>query len=645
MSTILFRPSQSQMEQTQLSDFAKRLDSQAFDHNYSALHQYSISHLSEFWRAVWEFGNVQGTAGDVVLGPEQMPDTQWFPNAKLNFANNLLHHGDDDKNAIVAVSESRETQEISYRQLRQNVMQLAAYLQQECGVKPKDVVAGYIGNTQEALIGMLATTYLGAIWTSASPDFGYEGVFDRLGQVKPVVLLAGNGYGYGGKLFDRREVIDQLRTSVPSIRNTIDVSVVPSIASIEQSTALEDILKQQRPAPELIEFPFDHPLVVLYSSGTTGKPKCIIHSAGGTLLQHIKELRLHGDISKDSTFFYYTTTGWMMWNWLASGLVTGATLILYDGNPMHPTESVLWELAAKYGVTHFGTSAKYLSACQKLGVNPKENNLDTLRVVFSTGSPLSPEDFDWVYDRVKSDVMLHSISGGTDIVSCFVGGNPWSPVVKGKIQAANLGMAVESWNDEGESVLNQRGELVCRLPAPCMPIGFWNDPDKVRYKSAYFERFDKVWAQGDFCEIDEQGQVVILGRSDTTLNPGGVRIGTAEIYRQVETIEQVTDSLVVGHQTDNDVEVVLFVKLNSTSKLDDALKSAIKQRIRQNTTPRHVPKHIFAVTDIPYTRSGKKVELAVTQILRGDAPKNTTAMANAECLVEYQEIKVKLLNK
>ena len=310
---------------------------------------------------------------------------------------------------------------------------------------------------------------------------------------------------------------------------------------------------------------------------------------------------------------------------------------------MYPTESVLWELASKYRVTHFGTSAKYLSACQKLGVAPKENNLDALRVVFSTGSPLSPEDFDWVYSEVKSDVMLHSISGGTDIVSWFVGGNPWSPVVKGKIQAANLGMAVESWSDEGESILNQRGELVCRLPAPCMPIGFWNDPDKARYKSAYFERFDNVWAQGDFCEIDEQGQVVILGRSDTTLNPGGVRIGTAEIYRQVETIEQVTDSLVVGHQTDNDVEVVLFVKLNSSTELDDTLIKAIKQRIRQNTTPRHVPKHIFAVADIPYTRSGKKVELAVTQILRGDTPKNTTAMANAECLEEYQAIKAKYL--
>ncbi|MEX2320667.1 MAG: acetoacetate--CoA ligase, partial [Saccharospirillum sp.] len=459
---------------------------------------------------------------------------------------------------------------------------------------------------------------------------------DRFGQVEPKVVIAGNGYGYGGKAVERTSVVKSLQTALPTVRQWIQVDALPSADVIDGAWQWADLVGRDWPEAPALELPFDHPLYILYSSGTTGKPKCIVHGAGGTLLQHAKELRLHGDISQESVFFYFTTTGWMMWNWLASGLMTGATLVLFDGNPMYPRSDVLWQLADKLGITHFGTSAKYLSACRKQSLEPgKTHNLSPLTTVFSTGSPLAPEDYDWVYSALKPDVMLQSISGGTDIVSCFVGGNPWSPVVRGKIQGANLGMDVQAWNEAGERVINQRGELVCAQPAPCMPIGFWNDPDDARYRAAYFERFDGVWAHGDFIEFDDADQAVIHGRSDTTLNPGGVRIGTAEIYRQVETLTEIADSLVVGQAVDGDVKVILFVQLPEGQQLDKALTGRIRQRIRENTTPRHVPADIVQVPAIPYTRSGKKVELAVTQILRGEEPANLTALANPESLEAY----------
>lgn len=639
MDAPLFQPTPSDIEHCQLTQFARKLEQttqQTLSH-YRQLHQFSVDNLEVFWRAVWEYGGVAGEPGEVVLENSSMPGAVWFPQARLNFAENLLAHGAADQTAIIAVSESRDPEHISYSALRKKALALASYLHNECHIKPGDRVAAYLGNTPEAIIAMLATTYLGAIWSSASPDFGYEGTVDRFGQIEPKVLIAGNAYCYGGKTFERQDNVLKLRGAIPSIKHVINVQCVASCSAINDAIEFEDIVNSEPPEPPYQRFPFNHPLYILFSSGTTGKPKCIVHSAGGTLLQHIKELRLHGDISADSRFFYFTTTGWMMWNWLASGLVTGATLVLFDGNPMHPTPEVLWQMAAGYGVTHFGASAKYYAACRKQNLSPKHLEISKLRVMFSTGSPLAPEDFDWAYDQVKREVMLHSISGGTDIVSCFVGGNPWLPVMRGKIQHANLGMAVEAWNEAGKAIINERGELVCTRPAPCMPIGFWNDTDHQRYRSAYFERFPGVWAHGDFCMIDELGQVVILGRSDTTLNPGGVRIGTAEIYRQVETLDQVQDSLVVGRPIDGDIEVILFVKLVQGENFNSNLEALIKSRIRQNTTPRHVPARIAAVPDIPYTRSGKKVELAVTEILRGDTPNNVTALANPEALEFFSE--------
>lgn len=639
MSDLLYQPTDTEISDCQLTHFSQQLARHTGDKvmdSYATLHRYSIDHLETFWREVWDFGGVVGEPGDRVLSNEKMPGATWFPDARLNFAENLLAHGLDEQTALQNISESRGESALTYQELRDRVLQVAAYLKTECDVAPGDRVCAYIGNTPEAIIGMLATSYIGATWASASPDFGLEGALDRFGQIRPKVLIAGNGYRYGGKDFDRTDVVARLQAEIPSLRQTIEVSVLPEGSSIPDAINIEQLYSAERPVPQCQRFPFNHPLYILFSSGTTGKPKCIMHGAGGTLLQHIKELRLHGDISRESVFFYFTTTGWMMWNWLASGLVTGATLVLYDGNPMHPTPNVLWQKAVQHRFTHFGTSAKYLSACRKMDVKPQ--NMPDLRVIFSTGSPLAPEDFDWVYQQVKPDVLLHSISGGTDIVSCFVGGNPWSPVVKGKIQAANLGMAVESWDDDGNAQIDQRGELVCTRPAPCMPLGFWDDDDQARYRAAYFERFPGVWAHGDFCTIDEQGQVVILGRSDTTLNPGGVRIGTAEIYRQVELIPEIQDSLVVGRPTEDDMEVVLFVVLSDGVSLTDELKTEIARKIRANTTPRHVPRHIIAVSAVPYTRSGKKVELAVTQILRGESPKNLTALANADVLKEYEAL-------
>lgn len=638
--TVLFTPSAEQKAKSQMGVFADLLKRKypIELEDYQALQQWSVQNLTTFWRELWAFANVQGNPGETVLEQSTMPGARWFPEARLNFSTNLLHVGRDADTALIAISETRPEHRYSYADLRQAVAGLAGFLQHECGVEPGDRVAAYLGNTPEAIIGMLAASRIGAVWTSASPDFGYEGVLDRFGQVEPKVVIAGNGYGYGGKAIERTGVVKSLQAALPTVRQWVQVDTLPSADVIDGAWQWEDVVSRDWPEAPPRELAFDHPLYILYSSGTTGKPKCIVHGAGGTLLQHAKELRLHGDISQDSVFFYFTTTGWMMWNWLASGLMTGASLVLFDGNPMYPRSDVLWQLADKLGITHFGTSAKYLSACRKQDLEPgKTFDLSALSTVFSTGSPLAPEDYDWVYSALKPDVMLQSISGGTDIVSCFVGGNPWSPVVRGKIQGPNLGMDVQAWNEAGEKVVNQRGELVCAQPAPCMPIGFWNDPGDERYRAAYFERFDGVWAHGDFIEFDDAGQAVIHGRSDTTLNPGGVRIGTAEIYRQVETLTEIADSLVVGQAVDGDVKVILFVQLPEGQQLDKALIGRIRQRIRDNTTPRHVPADIVQVPAIPYTRSGKKVELAVTQILRGEEPANLTALANPESLQAYRD--------
>jgi acetoacetyl-CoA synthetase len=627
----LWTPSPQRVAQTELARFMAL----ARKHSYEELHAWSVGQSEDFWNLVWDFCEVRGQKGArTLVDADRMPGAKWFPEGKLNFAENLLRRR-DAADAIVFWGEDRVRRKLSHRNLYDLVSRLSQALA-DAGVRKGDRVAGYLPNLPESTAAMLATASLGAIWSSCSPDFGVQGVLDRFGQIEPKVLFCADGYIYGGKEFDCQDRVEAVLARLPSVEECVVIDYLgrPATAGV----SLLEFVEPFEPGEMRFEqVEFNHPLCILYSSGTTGVPKCIVHGTGGTLLQHLKEHRLHSDVKPGDRLFYFTTLGWMMWNWLVSGLASGATLLLYDGSPFVERGRMLFDFAEATRMTHFGTSAKFIDAVAKVGLKPKETHrLADLRTVLSTGSPLLPEGFDYIYEHVKSDVCVSSISGGTDIVSCFVLGNPAGPVWRGEIQAKGLGMAVEVFDDAGKSLRGEKGELVCTRPFPSMPLGFWNDPDGAKYRAAYFEKYPNVWRHGDWCEITAHGGIVIYGRSDAVLNPGGVRIGTAEIYRQVEQLGEVLESLVIGQEWQGDVRVVLFVKLKEGLSLSEELILSIKRQIRENTTPRHVPAKVLQVVDIPRTKSGKIVELAVRETVHGRPVKNLEALANPEALEHFR---------
>ncbi|MGO2134357.1 acetoacetate--CoA ligase [Marinobacter sp.] len=641
-SPIVWSPSEDVLTSTRMGRFKAWLEGHGYGTfaDYHALHQWSVEDLETFWAKVWDYcGLVCDTPATKVLGKRDMPGAEWFPGMKLNFAANLLRLAEGDhasQEAVVAYCETRPVLRRTYGELKSDVGALEAFLRSK-GIKKGDRVAGVVTNGYEALAGMLAATSLGAIWSSASPDFGVGAILDRFGQIEPSALIVVNGYGYGGKVLARQDDFVELIAGLPTLNCVVSVQQLPDAAPIFGdlvTTWDQAIAFGAGQAPSFTPVDPDHPVYILYSSGTTGKPKCIVHGTAGLLINHAKELMLHGDVGPEDRFLYFTTCGWMMWNWQASALLTGAAVITLDGSPGYPSLSMLWDTVAEERVTHFGTSARFIAGCRKAELKPTETlDLGNLRVVFSTGSPLLPEDYDWIYSCGAPNALLGSIAGGTDICGCFVGSTPLLPVRRGEIQCRFLGVDAVAYDDDGKPVDQGRGELVCRQPLPCMPVAFWDDPDGERYRAAYFDTFPGVWAHGDFIEFTEHGGAIIYGRSDATLNPGGVRIGTAEIYRQVETEAAVKDSLVVGRQIDGDVEVVLFVVPADGQELTEELLKQLKVRIREGASPRHVPKHIVQVPDIPYTRSGKKVELAVARLINGSTKAdNRDALGNPEAL-------------
>ncbi len=641
---MLWKPSPERIASANLTRFLESAEATSGLHfaDYEALWRWSVNYPADFWRLVWSFCGVIGEGpGDVALErPGEMPGARFFPRARLNFAENLLRRtGPSD--ALVFWGEQKVRRRTSWAALRAAVSQLQQALKAE-GVKPGDRVAAIVPNMPEAVIAMLAAASLGAIWSSCSPDFGVQGVLDRFGQIQPKVLFAVDGCFYNGKTPDALGKLPEIVSSLPSLSRLVVIPYVsenPAPTGIPGAVLLPDyVAGHAAKAVEYTRLPFNHPLYILFSSGTTGAPKCIVHGAGGTLLQHLKEHRLHCDIMPGDRVFYFTTCSWMMWNWLASALASEATLLLYDGSPMHPSGNVLFDLADAEGITLFGTSAKFIDSCSKAGLEPsKTHKLASVRTITSTGSPLVPESFDYVYRSVKQDVHLASISGGTDIVSCFVLGNPTAPVYRGEIQARGLGIAVDVFDDQGKPLRGTKGELVCVKPFPSMPLEFWNDPEGKKYRAAYFERFPGVWCHGDWTELTPRGGVIIFGRSDAVLNPGGVRIGTAEIYRQVEQVPEVLESIVIAQDWENDVRVVLFVRLRDSLTLTPEIEHRIIERIRNNATPRHVPAKIIQVADIPRTKSGKIVEMAVRDVVHGRPVKQREALANPEALDLYKD--------
>ena len=636
--TALWQPGDRQ-HKSKLATFwdsARATSGEALE-DYRALHEWSIREPETFWQQVWDECGVLGEPGGSVLRKgDTFQDTIWFPDARINYAENLLKRQDTHP-ALVSILEDGHREEISYSALRTAAGQVAAQLK-AAGVKPGDRIAGFMPNRIETVVAALGAAWIGAVWSSCSPDFGISAVLDRFGQIEPRVVVACDGYHYNGKWIDLESRINELHQALkPEL-----LIVVPGrgkSSRVEKALIWQAWLDAAGPAPEFARLPFNHPLFILYSSGTTGQPKCIVHGAGGTLIQQTKELQLHGDVGPDDTLFYFTTCGWMMWNWLICGLHTGATLVLYDGNPGYPSTSRLFDLVDAEGITHLGTSAKFIQAVEKSGLVPKtSHDLGTLRTLFSTGSPLLHESYDFLYQQVKTDMLVSSISGGTDIISCFALGNPLLPVYRGELQCQGLGMDVAVFNDQGVPISQAKGELVCRQPFPSCPIKFWNDADGSRFHNAYFARFNGIWAHGDYAEItphEHHDGLIIHGRSDAVLNPGGVRIGTAEIYRQVETLEEVREAIVVGQEWQGDVRVVLFVVLAEGENLTEALQQRIRRAIREGASPRHVPAVIATVPEIPRTVSGKVVELAVREVIHGREVSNRNALANPDALAHF----------
>ena len=636
---MLWNPSDERKNSALITDFMNKLPID-FE-SYFDLHKWSVANLETFWSEFWEYsGIIYSKKYESVLSNPVMPGAKWFLGSELNYAQNLLS-GNPDQVAIISTGENRQDQNFTFKDLNVAVSKAQTGLE-SLGVQKGSRVAAFVPNCVESIVLMLATSACGAIWTSCSPDFGSQGAIDRFGQVEPSILIVSNGYSYNGKIFPLDEKINGVISNIDSIQNIICIDFVDVNCTLNHESVISynELLSNNSLTPNFVQVPFDHPLYIMYSSGTTGPPKSIVHGVGGTLIQHLKEHQLQCDIQagKDR-LFWFTTCGWMMWNWLVSALASGATIVLYDGSPSYPTLGHLWDMAERTKITHFGTSPKFLSACSNIGLVPKDiSDLSNLKSVLSTGAPLVPEQYDWVYDNIKSDIQLSSISGGTDIIGCFLAGSPILPVYRGEIQCVQLGMDVQSWNDAGESIIGESGELVCVKPFPSMPVKFWNDNNDKKYHSAYFEDFDNVWTHGDYVKITESGGAIISGRSDTTLNPGGVRIGTAEIYRSVENIPEISDAIVVGRPNADDVEIVLFIKLNEGIRLDSKLSDQIKTLIRLKNTPRHVPKYIFEVRDIPYTISGKKVEKAILSVILGEKIKNKDALANPESLKEYSNL-------